>query len=199
MDKTIDLELSTDPQLALESVPWTRKGHPGYYESQSNTWSSFVANVGSSPPRLHTDEELVEMGARNGGRISLSYLEERALLHVWDYQNNGYYGTREKSYLHGILRPEVEALLHNDHDIEVAEKTAASVIMWLGSNIGRSFLREAFQLAKREQARLQPKVAAHMLFLKSVGEVPAHAIPLNQIPKAGTRRLKRKAVKGKKA
>jgi hypothetical protein len=189
-----ELELSAEPQLARDDVPWTRKGYPHSAGAKRSKWTGFVNNTGLAPHRFISDDKLIDIGARGGGRVPLGYLEERSLAECWDYENNGKSSGRGGSILHMLLRLSgSKPYLLDDREIEVAETAAATLISWLGTNVGRGFLQQAFEHAKKEQARLQPKVDEHVKFLTSVGEVSVNWIPIPKTP-----RLKRKTVKGKK-
>jgi hypothetical protein len=194
-EEAVELELSVEPQLAREDVPWKRSGSPNF-ENKGSKWSAYVDNRGLAPHRLVDDKKLIDIGARMGGRVPIGYLEERSLAEYWDYENNGKCNTRRASILHLLVNSgNGPAFLRNDREVAVAEVVAATVIQWLGTNIGRGFLEQAFDLARNEQKRLEPEVLKHMKFLQSVGELPAY-VPVVDTLKC--RRLKKKAVKGKK-
>jgi hypothetical protein len=195
MDEDVELELSAEPQLARDDVPWTRKGYPDS-TTKGYKWVGYVDNRGLAPLRLLGDERLIDIGARMGGSVPIGYLEERAFAERWDYENNGKCNNRRGALLHLLLASNSGmALLRNDREIEVAEVVASTLIQWLGTNIGRGFLEQSLRRAKTEQARLSPKVAEHMKFLQSVGELPAQMPVVSPVKR---RRLKKKAVNSKK-
>jgi hypothetical protein len=195
IEERLELVLDPEMQLAKESVPWKRKGSPGL-PSGVGAWGPFVENVGLIPQRLLTDEQLIDSGARSHGRAPLGDLEERSLATFWDYYNNGTIGSRLGSLSYMLFSVVADRpFLRNDREVVIAETVAATLIQWLGTNVGRHFLRQAFWHALEEQKRLQPKVDAHRKFLKSVGELTSSPPGIDRVKR---RCLKKKEVKGKK-
>jgi len=133
-----------------DGVPWKRSGAPGYPNHYPDiSWKSGeegVANTGGAPDRLLTDEEIVKTGCTNG-------VAERTFAMLWDYENNGACGDPSINLLYRDER--IRPLIKDDEDRCLMERTAQTVIQWLGTNCGKAFINRAERLSKEEVARLQ--------------------------------------------
>lgn len=152
-----------------ETVPWHRTGSAyDRFRPDEHTWRRYVLNVGDQSwrRRLLTDDLIVE-NAIGGHRTSVlkGYLLERAFVEMWDYENNGSFGT-------GCL---LHMLLKDDYDIsrlnrnQVIERTAATVIQWLGTNVGQGFLETVVRLASEDEFRLNMRLAQRIKVMQALG------------------------------
>jgi len=136
-------------EYATDKVPWSRKGHPHFNPRNEKAWSKKIPNTGISKERLIDDDTLLKHP--HGGRLGL---EERAFAMLWDYRNNG--DCSSTTVLDLLLSEEpIRGLIRDEIDRYLVMATAQSIIQWLGTNCGASFIDEARQIAGEDEKRLK--------------------------------------------
>jgi hypothetical protein len=84
-----DFELTNDLMMAIDTVPWIRRGYPDddfmkwekKPRKESTRWDGHVLNAGLKRDRLFSDKFLLEQKWS-------SPVMERAFAEMWDYENN---------------------------------------------------------------------------------------------------------------
>ncbi len=153
MDYDDSFYLDERIHLAVDNVPWDRKGHPHWRREDSleGKWGNQVANT--SPKykrRLYSDEWAIEHKVSPS-----SFIEERIFAMFWDYENNG----RTNPSLYQIIDdPEISGRINSINDMKLVEYTAQSVIQWLGTNCGSCFIDEVRKHAKEHGEKLDKKI-----------------------------------------
>lgn len=146
-DEFDDFDLDGRLRLAVQQVPWKRKGTPGgWKDSYQHKWGPYFANTGVYPERLFSDQQILSFGCAHTG------VEERAFAQMWDHYNNGRSGGAILSMI--LSDPKLHQYFKDDSDEILAQKVAQSVIQWLGTNIGRGFVDSARKFGEEEVQRL---------------------------------------------
>ena len=148
---------------AREDVPWLRAG--SCYSIRENRgghpWGKHVLNTGADRNRLKSDEFIIDE-AHNSGKAGRTYVEERAFAEMWDARNN-----HESSIFYLLLGEYGRNLTPRERYF--VELGAATVVQWLGTNVGSGFVDEARRLATREAERLEPEIRRHVELRAAAG------------------------------
>ena len=155
---------------ATNKVPWPRAGYPGHPEQSKCAWNNSVISVGSFPGRLFDDSWMAEFGAR-WGSTPTGPLEERSFAQMWDYRNNSIMESEPKGFMFALLAQEHRDLVKDEEDLRLLQIASATLVQWLGTNVGRSFIEEARHLAAKEAARLAPEIVKQRKLLQAIGEI----------------------------
>jgi hypothetical protein len=158
MSETFELCSDYEPEHARDSVPWTRRGHPALEPLDRGKavtkWDYWVVNYGADKHRVYSNRKLIEVGAEHGG-VPRGPAEERAFAELWDYYNN----SGSTRILPALLPRE---LTRYSHESKLMEFAVATVVQWLGTNVGACFVDEARANAKRLIFDLWPEVIRQM-------------------------------------
>jgi hypothetical protein len=175
-----ELDHDYEPEHASDSVPWPRVGHPSHKlderreqerasDADAYRWGYDIVNRGVDWCRLYTDRRLIEYGSQLG-HIDRGAAEERAFAELWDHYNNAHSSTP----IFSLLLENNAA--RNDHERRLMEYAAATIIQWLGTNVGSGFVDEARQNARGLIFDLWPGLIRHMKLECAIGMTTHQAL-----------------------
>jgi hypothetical protein len=153
-----ELDHDYEPEHASDNVPWPRMGHTSEPLKERRRkgaieWDSRVVNLGMDKHRLYSDRRIVELGS-SLGKISRTLVEERAFAELWDYYNNGRMAPILSSLMPGVPK--------SDYERRLMGLVAATLVQWLGTNVGACFVDEARRNARGLELDLWPDLIQHM-------------------------------------
>jgi hypothetical protein len=137
---------------------------------QLDQWGHDAVNYGVDLHRVHSDGKLIQCCGVNG--IARSPTEERAFAEMWDYTNNGWCGS---SVVYLLLN----GLARNEHERKIVEQAAASVIQWLGTNVGSSFVNQSRDYAKKLAYDLWPDAIQHLRMKCALGMITRQELEIS--------------------